>query len=714
MFDIIEAKIVQEIDKKFSPIEEKIKDIEDVIEKDVVSAIKTIKANHGKDGKDGNDGKDGVGKPGRDGRDGKSIKGDKGDKGEDGFNGISIKGDNGVGFETANVNEGGDLIIERTDGVIINAGRVKGDKGETLIQHTYSGGGGSDRPYIDQKIAAVRSFKTIAVAGQSNVVADSPTDTLTLIAGSNVTLTTDATNDSITITSSGSGGSSAFQDLTSGTNTTATMVVGTGASLGVSGSGTIVATSATGNAGTATALQNARTIGGVSFNGTANITVATATGGFTVSGGALAVGANDITSTGSLGSTGSRLTKGWFTDLTVTNAITGSITGNAATVTTINGQIDDGTNITITGTGTTADPYVINSTGGSSAFASLTAGTNTTAAMVVGTGASLATSGSGTIAATTVTGAAQTAITSVGTLTVLQVDNLNINGNTISSTSGDINIAPIAGSKILFDGTVSLDAGVIAGATSITSTAFIGNLTGNASGTAATVTTAAQPNITSVGTLTTLQVDNINIDGNTIGSTSGDITLESAGNIIIPNTTISCTTTDLNLDASSTFVMHATSGTAVLSPAGTISVGLTPIGNVGGGEDDLMSYTLPANSLSYATSGIRVTAWGTGANNINAKTVTLYIGGTSINTGTLVVSQANTWEADILFFSTGSSTQRYFSKLARVSATAVDVALRTQGTLSKTQSSDIIIKFTGTATADNDIVQQGMIVEFFN
>jgi len=36
---------------------------------------------------------------------------------------------------------------------------------------------------------------------------------------------------------------------------------------------------------------------------------------------------------GDLGSTGTRITKGWLTDLTVTNAITGSVTGNAGTVT---------------------------------------------------------------------------------------------------------------------------------------------------------------------------------------------------------------------------------------------------------------------------------------------------------------------------------------------------------------------------------------------
>lgn len=53
---------------------------------------------------------------------------------------------------------------------------------------------------------STNSFQTIAVSGQSSVVADSATDTLTLIAGSNVTLTTNATNDEITIAASGGGG----------------------------------------------------------------------------------------------------------------------------------------------------------------------------------------------------------------------------------------------------------------------------------------------------------------------------------------------------------------------------------------------------------------------------------------------------------------------------------------------------------------------------
>jgi len=50
------------------------------------------------------------------------------------------------------------------------------------------------------------AFKTIAVAGQSDVVADSVADTLTLVAGTGVTITTNAATDTITIAASGGSG----------------------------------------------------------------------------------------------------------------------------------------------------------------------------------------------------------------------------------------------------------------------------------------------------------------------------------------------------------------------------------------------------------------------------------------------------------------------------------------------------------------------------
>ena len=55
--------------------------------------------------------------------------------------------------------------------------------------------------------ASTDTFKNIAVSGQNNVVADSSSDTLTLVAGTNMTITTDDATDTITFASGGSANS---------------------------------------------------------------------------------------------------------------------------------------------------------------------------------------------------------------------------------------------------------------------------------------------------------------------------------------------------------------------------------------------------------------------------------------------------------------------------------------------------------------------------
>jgi plastocyanin len=60
--------------------------------------------------------------------------------------------------------------------------------------------------------AASNSFETIAVAGQTSVVADATTDTLTLVGAGGITITTNATTDTITLT--GTPGASTLNDLT--------------------------------------------------------------------------------------------------------------------------------------------------------------------------------------------------------------------------------------------------------------------------------------------------------------------------------------------------------------------------------------------------------------------------------------------------------------------------------------------------------------------
>ncbi len=76
------------------------------------------------------------------------------------------------------------------------------DASNNRITITASGGGASN------------AFKTIAAGGNS-IVADSSTDTVTLVAGSNVTISSDSTNDTITISASTSGDANqnAFQNV---------------------------------------------------------------------------------------------------------------------------------------------------------------------------------------------------------------------------------------------------------------------------------------------------------------------------------------------------------------------------------------------------------------------------------------------------------------------------------------------------------------------
>lgn len=217
---------------------------------------------------------------------------------------------------------------------------------------------------------------------------------------------------------------------------------------------------------------------------------------------------------------------------TGTLAIDDNTTVNGSlTATTLGGTLSTAAQPNITSTGTltalTVDNINLNGNTIVSSTGTLAIDDNTTV--------------NGSLTATTLAGtlstAAQTNVTSLGTLTALTVDNINLNGNTIVSDTG----------------TLAID----------DNTTVNGSLT--ATTLAGTLTTAAQPNITSLGTLSSLQTDNININGNTISTTSGDLTLSNLTSVSIDDInfkdnaiTTTASNADLELQANGTGNINVT------------------------------------------------------------------------------------------------------------------------------------------------------------
>ena len=142
------------------------------------------------------------------------------------------------------------------------------------------------------------------------------------------------------------------------------------------------------------------------------------------------------------------------------------------------------------------------------------------------------------------------------------------------------------------------------------------------------------------------------------------------------------------------------------------SVNTTAVGNVGAGEDNLMSYTLPAGKLDLDTKGVRITAWGSMANNVNAKTIKQYFGSVAILTNALTASVGDNWKIESSVHRTGSDAQDYVAQITTVTTALAASIVTSRGNLTQDDGATITIKCTGEAVSDNDIIQEGMIVEF--
>jgi len=154
-------------------------------------------------------------------------------------------------------------------------------------------------------------------------------------------------------------------------------------------------------------------------------------------------------------------------------------------------------------------------------------------------------------------------------------------------------------------------------------------------------------------------------------------------------------------------ITAGTPGTWRSISAGALVIGTSTVGNVGVGEDDLMSWSMPANTLLVNDDSIEIDMAGQFANTANNKRLRIYFGSSLVfDTTSLAISAASDWMVNILVIRTGSATQRVrvdFSSTNSVLATSMKYTAT-----SETMSGAITIKATGEATSNNDVTQTMM------
>ncbi len=152
------------------------------------------------------------------------------------------------------------------------------------------------------------------------------------------------------------------------------------------------------------------------------------------------------------------------------------------------------------------------------------------------------------------------------------------------------------------------------------------------------------------------------------------------------------------------------SGTTLSGTGGglVLDVNTTPVGNVGAGEDNLITYTVPANTLDTNGQFIQFQMAGIFAASINTKRIRVYFGSALLlDTGALAITGAGDWSISGYIIRTGSATQRCIAYIVTNEAALLASSDYVDATEDLTGT--VVLKATGEAASDNDIVQKFQI-----
>jgi hypothetical protein len=142
-----------------------------------------------------------------------------------------------------------------------------------------------------------------------------------------------------------------------------------------------------------------------------------------------------------------------------------------------------------------------------------------------------------------------------------------------------------------------------------------------------------------------------------------------------------------------------------------VNVDTNHVSNIDTSEDSMLSYTLPANSLSATNSFVEVEAYGTFTANADNKEVRLYFGTSIIFDSGSMAFNGSYWHVKAKIINSSITQQCIIDIITS------DTLLPSSTVISSSTadlSIDNIIHLTAQADAANDISQDGLIIKLYN
>lgn len=136
----------------------------------------------------------------------------------------------------------------------------------------------------------------------------------------------------------------------------------------------------------------------------------------------------------------------------------------------------------------------------------------------------------------------------------------------------------------------------------------------------------------------------------------------------------------------------------------------TQTGNVGSGEDDLASYSVPANTLSADGMALEFEAFGT----TSGTGATIHLrarfgtSGTNLLYDLVTTASSRDWRIWGRIVRTGAATQKSVTSILTDSLTGNDVVTG----LNQTLSGAVTLRITGEGVSNNDIVLEEFVVKY--